>query len=558
MYQPFQSLTLALVGQSLSHSPRWSPVLSQLAECLTLQRVQNLSAAESVDGLLLLADSFDAKLQQACVTWAQEQKKIVLVLLTTSDEAAFEQWLAAGVDDCLLAHEASCSRLMHSLYCAKQLMQSREMITAETLLSADKEPLLDRHHFAKAVDALLLQTAIQQRSALLCIDIDDFREINQLWGYHIGDQLLQAVVKRIQKALGPPTLLARLDGDEFAVFLPDGDEAHAGHMAMLLCQTLGEPYYVYDQEIRIHVSIGIACYPKAGQDYLTLCCHAEVSMRGAKAAGGNDMRYYTAELYQNFLANLRMENALMAAVKEDEFFLCYQPQLALSSGKLAGVEVLLRWQRPGVGIVNPAEFIARAEDTGVISAVGHWLLSRALQELATLGASVRDLKLSINLAAKQMLAPEFKSIISRVVQAPVWDRSQVVFELTESEQMSQPRLQQTIEWLHTQGFSLAVDDFGTGYSSLSYLTILPLDIVKIDKLFVDGLAKGEKEHALLQAMLAMAKTMGYTVVVEGVETQGQYDYLQARGCDLIQGYYYSPPLSLSELKTFIEAPHAGL
>ncbi len=392
------------------------------------------------------------------------------------------------------------------------------------------------------------------RVALLFIDLDRFKLINDTLGHHVGDELLIHVSQRLRQCVRESDLVARLGGDEFVVML-SGIE-HSAAVAMVaekLLLSIGESYAIGPHTLYTTPSIGIAIYPLDGEDGETLMRNADAAMYHAKSAGRNNFQFFDARMNEAALERLGIEHALRLALGRDEFRLHYQPIIDLNSGRVAGVEALVRWQHPERGLLAPGTFIGVAEETGLIQPIGDWVMWAACRQLADFRAAGLDgIKMAINISAIQMRNGNLSVLARGVIEAYSLPPGDLVFEITESVAMEQP--EETIrmlDLLRDMGITLALDDFGTGYSSLSYLRMFALDKLKLDRSFVQDIGQDMDGQVICDATIGLAHNLGLTLVAEGVETQEQLDYLQARGCDLVQGYLFSKPLPAEQVVEFI-------
>ncbi|MDF1654227.1 MAG: bifunctional diguanylate cyclase/phosphodiesterase [Coxiellaceae bacterium] len=383
--------------------------------------------------------------------------------------------------------------------------------------------------------------------AVLLVDLDDFKEVNGTLGHVAGDQLIQQAGKRIASLMRENDFLSRPGGDEFVIIMTElSSTQDAGHKAEELAVLFEKPFHIKDQEVRITVSIGVVCYPIAGTSLAELMSHVDIAMYRAKKEGGNGWRYYTESVNKAFYADLRLENAMRLAIQNDELFLLYQPQYRLADRQLVGAEVLMRWDRPGVGIVSPADFIPLAEQSGMIHAMGHWLIETVFQKIVSAEFVNSACKLVINLSAKQLEAEGFALVVKDLMDKYALTAEQFSFELTESALMLGSLIEKNLFMLADYGIKFAIDDFGTGYSSLSYLRKLPVDTIKIDRSFITDVTTNINDARLVKSILAMAANMQLKVIAEGIETEEQTTFLQQNHCDIVQGYYFSRPLSAED------------
>lgn len=386
--------------------------------------------------------------------------------------------------------------------------------------------------------------------AVLFIDLDRFKEINDSLGHEIGDHVLINVANRLKENLREVDTIARLGGDEFALILEGISELHIiDEIAEKMVEILREPITIDQHLLYITSSIGISLYPIDGESAQSLLRNADSAMYKAKEEGRNSYQYYTEELTQRAIEWVALESNLRRAIEKQEFVVYYQPQMNGESEKMIGMEALVRWMDPERGIVSPAEFIPLAEDTGMILAIDAFVMRSAIQQMVAWRKEGFDPGiLSLNLAMKQLWKDSFVDSFQALLNELECKAEWVELEVTEGEIMKNPEKAIAIlQRLHEMGVLLAIDDFGTGYSSLSYLKRLPLDILKIDQSFIRGIPDHNEDVAIVRSTITLAKSMGMSVIAEGVETLEQKEFLVENGCSNIQGYFYSRPISRSEM-----------
>jgi diguanylate cyclase (GGDEF)-like protein len=383
------------------------------------------------------------------------------------------------------------------------------------------------------------------RLAVMFLDIDRFKLINDSLGHTTGDELLRLVSVRLSKALREGDTLARLGGDEFILLLPGlGEDAAAAKVARKVLTALRQPFHLDGRELFVSASIGISLYPLDGSDAETLVKNADVAMYRAKEQGRDNYQLYRAELHVRALKRMTLESQLRAAVGRDEFRLYYQPIVDLASGTIVAAEALVRWQHPERGLVLPAEFVSVAEDTGLILPIGAWVLKTACVEAQSwVRRGLPPVRISINLSARQFQQDDFVRQISTILAETGLDPSRLELEITESVAMDNAdHTVSVLRRMQDLGVRLTIDDFGTGYSSLSYLKRFPLHALKIDRSFVQDIASDPRNAAVAQAIVALGHGLDIDVIAEGVETEEQRSLLQAQGCQALQGYLFSRPL----------------
>ncbi|MFB2718999.1 EAL domain-containing protein [Shewanella xiamenensis] len=389
--------------------------------------------------------------------------------------------------------------------------------------------------------------------ALLFLDLDRFKHINDSMGHHIGDLLLKAVAHRLQNAVREGDTVARLGGDEFTIILEGVAKTKAATLiSEKVLKAFQAPFLLEDKSLTISTSIGISLYPNDAVDVDSLIKFADTAMYHAKALGRNNFQFYTNKLNEMATRHMLLETGLKQAISRNELSLVYQPKFCLRNGSLTGLEALLRWQHSELGPISPAEFIPLAEETGMINQIGHWVINHACQQLAEwneLGFS--DITMAVNLSARQLKA-DIISTIEVALAVSGLPAQALELELTESMIMGNPQESVSIlSKLKALGLTIAVDDFGTGYSSLSYLKRFPIDTLKIDREFVRDITNDPDDAAITSAIIALAHSLELNVVAEGVETQEQLNFLALQGCDQVQGFLLSKPLSAKDCQTLL-------
>ncbi|MCB1746327.1 MAG: EAL domain-containing protein [Gammaproteobacteria bacterium] len=433
--------------------------------------------------------------------------------------------------------------------------------------------LPNRVFFMERLSEVLAMARRNQRCmALMFVDLDQFKRVNDSWGHHAGDELLRQVSQRLSESLRRCDLLmhnsgaderplARLGGDEFVVLLSEIRRADdAAIVARRLLQELKRPFDIGATEVYVSGSIGISTYPDDGLDEETLLRHADIAMYRVKEEGRNGFRFFEADMNSRAIARLNMETSLWRALERDEFRLHYQPKIDATTGAVTGAEALVRWYHPDIGLISPGEFIPVAEETGLVAPLGTWVIQQACRQAAAWQqACRRSIKISVNLSAAQFAQDGLIDTIEAAVRTAGITPGQLQVELTESMLMEDvERHIRALDALRALGIEVAIDDFGTGYSSLAYLRRLPIDCVKIDRDFVREIARDRRDAAIVRGAIALAHSLDLTVVAEGVEDAGQLDMLCRFGCDEIQGYHFSPALQPDEFIAWWEDYEARL
>jgi diguanylate cyclase (GGDEF)-like protein/PAS domain S-box-containing protein len=389
--------------------------------------------------------------------------------------------------------------------------------------------------------------------AVLVININHFRNIIDSLGHNTGDLVLQAMANALHALEGRTDTLARVGGDEFVWISEIPHEEQAAVSARAALETLAQPLLVGEREVFLSASIGIGIYPRDGEESETLLKNATTAMHRAKRTEDHRFSFYTAEMNARSLERLDLENALRRAMENDELMLYYQPQINLNTGEIYGAEALLRWQHSERGMVPPAEFVPLAEASGIIVPLGEWVMRTAcLQNKAWQKAGLRDISVAVNMSARQIDAHDIAKLTAAVLRDTGLDSRHLELELTESMIMSDPdAFIVATKKLKQMGVSLSVDDFGTGYSSLSYLKRFSIDRLKIDQSFVRDITHDPNAAAITMAIMAMAKSLKMATIAEGVETAAQLNFLKMRGCDEMQGYYFSRPIPAAEFELLL-------
>ncbi len=391
--------------------------------------------------------------------------------------------------------------------------------------------------------------------ACLFLDFDHFKRINDTLGHDSGDQLLQAVAQRLTSAVRESDTVARLGGDEFVLILPGLDPAHATFETMTVLARVREsflaPFRLSDQVPTLTCSVGVSMYPLDASDPVSLIKQADTAMYAAKEAGRNAYRFYTADMNARVQLRLQLETDMRRGLMDDEFFLVFQPQIEMQSGRAVGVEALLRWRDPERGVIAPAEFIPIAEESGMIQALGARVLRDSCRTVVGWHRQGMMLRLSVNLSVQQLQHDSWLGIVDEALAASGLPAHYLDLEITESVIITHPeKAVATLVKLKQRGVSITIDDFGTGYSSLSYLARLPIQAVKVDQRFVHGLEQNRNDETITQAIIALSHSLGLRVIAEGVETAAQFEFLKRHGCEEAQGFLISRPLEEPALRNW--------
>jgi len=453
-----------------------------------------------------------------------------------------EAGIALGMVACLLEDEREAASLA----------------TVEIEHLAYHDALTGLPNRALFVDRLIVTIAqavrYHNKFAVLFLDLDRFKEVNDSLGHSMGDMLLKGVADRIRRCIREGDTVARFGGDEFTLLVHRIDNVDdASRVAQKITDTLKIPFPITGRELFVTTSIGIAFYPGDGADADTLIRNADTAMYRAKEQGRDNYQLYAPTMNSKALERLALENMLRKALSHDELVLHYQPLLDTATERVIGVEALLRWQHPEQGLLSPAHFISTAEVSGLIVPIGQWVLLTACKQTVQWQKQAGfEIDISVNLSARQFQQPDLVAQVQLALDESGLPAHSLELEITESSAMQNAdNAIQTLGELKSLGVRIAMDDFGTGYSSLSYLKRFPIDTLKLDQSFVREIATDAEDAAIAAAIITMAHTMKLTVIAEGVETEEQLELLRKQGCDLIQGYFFSPPIPATALAEFL-------
>jgi diguanylate cyclase (GGDEF)-like protein len=431
----------------------------------------------------------------------------------------------------------------------------RMLATHDTLTGLPNRTLFN-DRLKRAVERCLLESSAM---ALLFLDLDHFKVANDSLGHSVGDALLRAVADRLQDCMRPGDTVARLGGDEFAMLMPNLlDAGEAAWMAQRIIDRIGDEFVIDQHPLQIGVSIGITLCPGDDRQSEQLLRKADLAMYHAKSEGRNTFRFFTERLHAELVERKAMLDQLAQALVQHQFELHYQPVMSVRGGDLHGMEALVRWRHPTLGLVTPERFVPLAEQSGLIVALGHWILTQAIADLARWDAAgLPPLRLAINLSLAQFRDPALVERLEAALSLHQVAAARVELELTETVLMHD--LDDAIAImarLRGIGLGLAVDDFGTGYSSLSYLKRFPVQKLKIDKSFVRGVAQDEEAAAICRSVIALGHNLGLNLVAEGVEDRAELQWLRSHHCDYVQGFLISKPLPLADLQRWAASNRA--
>ena len=410
--------------------------------------------------------------------------------------------------------------------------------------------LPNRRYFQNRLDQLISYARRhEQKLALLFMDLDGFKDINDSLGHEAGDLLLKTMAKRFKSSIRGSDLVARLGGDEFCIVLNGVDDEQTPSVIAQRCLAEGsKPVTIAKQLLQPRVSIGIALYPDDAAEKASLLQSADTAMYSAKQAGKNQYAYYSRDLTEEAAHRLKLEHDLRQAIHDNQFELYYQPQVRLSDGELAGVEALIRWNHPERGLVSPVEFIEAAEKIGIIHEIGEWVLETACCQAAEWRKSgLNPFRMAVNISGSHFRRPELSERVEQALKNSGLEPESIELEITEGVMQVSDESLETFKRLRKLGVGIAIDDFGTGYSSLSSLKNLPIDSLKLDRDFISDVIENAQNSVIIATIIAMGQALGLQIVAEGVETQEQLEYLHGLGCNLVQGYYFSKPVPAGQI-----------
>ena len=433
--------------------------------------------------------------------------------------------------------------------------QAEESITKMAYFDALTQ-LENRTYFKTAVDQFIKDQP-NSNLAVLFLDLDGFKQVNDTLGHNIGDELLKVVAKRIQNSLRnnqKNTHICRFGGDEFVILLKNVDEKNSAQISLRILNQIERTIKIEEDELQVSASIGIALYPEHGKDVDTLLRHADTAMYQSKALGKNTYSHYHDAMEESIAERSLIEKHLRKAIQNNEFNLAYQPQINLKTGAVIGVEALIRWNNPVLGLVPPDKFIPIAEESQLILTIGEWVTRTCIAQLqAWKDTEFDSFHIAMNVSSVQFESPYFLGFVRKLMEVSNIHNHLLEIELTERTVMNNVTENiKRFNQIRASGFGLSVDDFGTGYSSLSYLKKFPLSILKIDKSFIDGIPEDEEDIIITTTILNLAHSLSMKVVAEGVETEEQLKFLQNLNCNIAQGYFISSPLNIQDLECWLQ------
>ncbi|HEX9757521.1 MAG TPA: EAL domain-containing protein [Nitrospiria bacterium] len=476
----------------------------------------------------------------------------LIVLVPSESEELATKAVEAGAQDFILKEQLNTCSLIRTIFYATERKRVEKRLS-QLVYYDGLTNLPNRILFVDRLSQAITRVAWHKRLvAVMFLDLDHFKRINDTLGHKIGDSLLKAVSARLTSCLRVGDTVARMGSDEFTIILADVARSQdVARLAEKIIDLLSKPYLIEDRELFVTASIGISLYPIDGDDAEALLKGAEVAMFRTKEQGRNNFLHYSPVMNVQAFERLVMENSLRHALNRNQLLLHYQPQVDLYSKKITCMEALIRWNHPDLGMVPPASFIPIAEDTGLIIPIGEWVLRTACaQNKAWHGAGNPPIRVGVNLSIRQFHQQDLVRMVARVLEETGLQPQFLELELTESIMEKAEETVKTLCHLKDLGIKISIDDFGTGYSSLSYLKRFPISRLKIDRSFVNDLAKDRDDEAIVRATITLAHNLNLKAIAEGVETEEQLHILGSLGCDEIQGYLFSPTLPL-EKATFL-------
>lgn len=418
--------------------------------------------------------------------------------------------------------------------------------------------LANRHMFKEELkQSLKTSKETHRRMALLFLDLDNFKVINDTLGHAMGDKLLIAASSRLKSLLDKHSSVARLGGDEFVIIINDAnDDEKISLLADKIIKLLETPFIFDDNEMFIGTSIGVSLYPDDTDESDALLSYADTAMYTAKAKGKNNYQFFTPKMHENILFRHDIETKLHHAIQNNEFRIRYQPKIDLNTNKVIGAEALLRWEHNELGKISPDVFIPIAEESSLINQIGKWVIMQVCRDIAHINNDFKnELCISINVSSSQILHQNLPELIQENMDKNNISSKSIELEFTENMLIKQGRKStQVLDALNKMGIKLSIDDFGTGYSSLNYLKTLPIHALKIDKSFICDTPRHKGDCAITKSIISLANNLNLDVIAEGVETREQLDFLQENGCTVIQGFYFSKPLDINAFTAYLNAP----
>lgn len=485
----------------------------------------------------------------------------IIFLSATVDDESIANGIDAGGDDYLTKpfSEITLDAKIRAMQRISDMRQKLFETTQKLYLQSSTDALTgiyNRFQFDRSIkDILHSADRFGHHIALLFIDLDNFKNINDSFGHKVGDELLVTVANRVRSCLKINDFISRIGGDEFAVILTDIERIeHAGATAQSIIDSLKKMHEISGHELRVGASIGIAFYPQIGTTTKNIVQNADIAMYHAKSLGRNNFQYYTEELFEKYKQQMNLEHSLKFCLDREELFLKYQPIIDVKTMRMVGLEALVCWNHPTFGLVTPNVFIPIAEEAGMMTAIGNWVFKKACEQAKKWNLKEADhFKLLINLSSRQILQENFIDFIKDTLEETGVPPELLELELTESTMMTYSGpFKDIITKLTEMKISISIDDFGTGYSSLIRLKSLPISTFKIDKFFIQDAVLDENSAIIVTCLIALGKKLGLNVIAEGVETKEQLEFLKVNECPEAQGFFISQPLRAENMDKYIE------
>ena len=517
----------------------------ELTDVPRLEEALACLGKQSFDAILLNISLPDAQGLEAIVSIVEAAPGLpVLVLSGLADQSLALQALKEGAQDYLVKGRDDGGLVTRAILYAIERKRSERYINHLAHYDGLTNIPNRRLMYDRLRQAIARSRRDRKMVAILFLDLDHFKNINDTLGHAAGDLLLSGVASRLSGITRSADTVARLGGDEFALIIPEIVKTeHVATLAGKILETLRPPFMVEGHELNVSASMGISLYPADGSDAETLLKNADVAMYGAKQRGRNNHQFYSPLMNAAAVDRLALARTLQHALDRDEFLLHYQPQFSLKTNRVIGVEALLRWQSPTAGLLGPPEFIPLAEETGLIVPIGEWAIHEACQQLREWqDMGMRRLRVAVNLSSRQFNREDLRDTLRSILKSTRVSSELLELELTENGLMqNMDSAAHALARLKDSGVRIAIDDFGTGYSSLTHLKRFPIDTLKIDQSFVSHLATQGDDAAIGKAIITMAHGLGLEVIAEGVETEAQLEFLRRNQCDGAQGYYFCSP-----------------
>ena len=508
--------------------------------------------------LICVADADQAAEEQLQTILEQRPSGPLIALIPHANSTLDNRLMAFGIDDCLPLDDLPLNNLGQDflLRCIQHAINRKQTNTKISYMATHDQltGLANRFLLYEHIEHSISRARRHgNHFALLFLDLDKFKLINDSLGHDVGDLLLRQVSDRLSASVRAADVLARFSGDEFIILLDDvKSHQNIANAARNLQTALESPFRVHGHELFVTTSIGVASFPENGIEVDGLLKSADSALNQAKELGRNQFHFCSNELNNRVMQKLALEKNLRRALINQEFEIYFQPQIAPRTGEIAGAEALLRWNHPRLGIVSPVQFIPLLDELGLLVGVEEWVIREVCMVASEIVKLTGPVRFSVNISGSHFKRGNLKESIYLALQSSMLDAKHLEIELTEDVMIEHvERNNHILNDIAEIGVSIALDDFGKGYSSLSYLRNFPADVLKIDKAFIDQLGHAEKDTAIVEAMIDLSHKLGIKVVAEGVEIGQQMQFLRDKGCDYIQGYYYAKPMPLKEFRHFV-------